>query len=426
MATKVALKVALTVRRTMTETNKMITKDLQLKALPKGVHKISTGLRYKSNGDNTGSFQGRYKMGGKLIQMSLGVYPETRLAEANQSHADNRTKVKMGIDPKRQQEQAVAANLSSGTTFADILPKAYADIQRGWKNGGKGYGFMTKMDAVVIPAIGEMEVSDIRPKHLADMARPLWHDKYPTIDKALLFTGQVLQWAEQNDYDADGGATQRARKILKKTSYEQANQRSMPYQDLPAFYATLGDDPTNLAFRLLILTGVRPGNAATARYDQLEGDIWHLRPDDMKRKADHWVPLSDAAIEVLALADTHATRHAEIVGKPKHYLFPSADSWQTGHVSMNNWTQSMRRAKIFGSAHGMRATFKMWAELTTRYDNLLIEEVLHHAVRGAVEQAYIRGHLAELRRPLMQDWADFVTGKTDAKVMSADDLKAIR
>ncbi|WP_411891946.1 tyrosine-type recombinase/integrase [Yoonia sp. SDW83-1] len=404
----------------------MITKDLQLKALPKGVHKISIGLRYKSNGDGTGSFQGRYKIGGKLIQMSLGVYPTVRLSEANQAHAENRNNAKMGINPKQQKEETIAANLSSGTTFADILPLAYADIQRGWKNGGKGYGFMTKMDAIVIPAIGTMEISEIRPKHLADMARPLWHDKYPTIDKALLFTGQVLQWAEQNDYEADGGAAQRARKILKKSTYEQENQRSIPFADLPAFYATLGDNPSDLAFRFLILTVVRPGNAAMARYDQLEGDIWHLRPDDMKRRADHWVPLSDAALDVLAKADAHATRHAEITGKEKHFLFPSADSWQTGHVSMNNWTQSMRRANIFGSAHGMRATFKMWAELTTGYDNLLIEEVLHHAVRGAVEQAYIRGHLAELRRPLMQDWADFVTGKTDAKVLSPEDLKRLR
>ncbi len=404
----------------------MITKDLQLKSLPKGNHKIMMGLRYKSNGDGTGSFQGRYTVGGDPVTMSLGTYPTVRLSEAKDEHTQHQLDARKGVNPKKVVEAVVKSNLSSGTTFADVLPKAYADIQRGWKNGGKGYGFMTKMDAVVIPAIGDMEVSEIRPKHLADMARPLWHDKYPTIDKALLFTGQVLQWAEQNDYEADGGAAQRARKILKKTTYEQDNQRSMPFEELPAFYATLGDNPTDLAFRLLILTGVRPGNAATARYDQLEGDIWHLQPDDMKRKADHWVPLSDAALEVLAMADAHATRHAEVTGNEKLYLFPSADSWMTGHVSMNNWTQSMRRAKIFGSAHGMRATFKMWAELTTRYDNLLIEEVLHHAVRGAVEQAYIRGHLAELRRPLMQDWADFVTGKTTANVLSAEDLKRIR
>ncbi|EBA11898.1 Arm DNA-binding domain-containing protein [Roseobacter sp. CCS2] len=187
----------------------MITKDLQLKSLPKGNHKIMMGLQYKSNGDGTGSFQGRYTVGGDPVTMSLGTYPTIRLSEAKDAHTQHQLDAKKGLNPKKAVEAVVQANLSSGTTFADVLPLAYADIQRGWKNGGKGYGFMTKMDAIVIPAIGTMEIAEIRPKHLADMARPLWQDKYPTIDKALLFAGQVLQWAEKNDSDADGGAAQR-------------------------------------------------------------------------------------------------------------------------------------------------------------------------------------------------------------------------
>ncbi|WP_299692714.1 integrase arm-type DNA-binding domain-containing protein [uncultured Tateyamaria sp.] len=403
-----------------------VTKDTQLRALPKGVHGIVVGLRFKANGDGTGSWQGRYRVGPRTVTMSLGTYPLNKLSAVRDEHLQNQLDAKKGINPKAEQEAEVQANLNASTSFRTILPMAYEDIRAGWKNGGKGYGFQTKMDDVVLPAIGDMPVDQIKPRDLANMCRKLWHDKYPTVDKALLFTGQVLAWAEDNDYGADGGAARRARKILGKTRYEQVNVKSMSYEVVPAFYASLGESLSDLALRFLILTVVRPDNAASARYDQLEGDVWHLQPSDMKRHADHWVPLSDEALRVLELAEPQAAKHREVAGLPHKYLFPSAQAYKTGKVSANDWTQSLRRNKMNATAHGFRSSFKMWAELTTPFESVLIEEALHHRARGDVEQAYIRGTLCELRRPLMQQWANFVVGKEKANVLDLDEMRRLR
>ena len=41
----------------------------------------------------------------------------------------------------------------------------------------------------------------------------------------------------------------------------------------------------------------------------------------------------------------------------------------------------------------------------------LAESALSHSLGGAVETAYLRNDLAEQRRELMQDWADYVQGQ---------------
>jgi hypothetical protein len=48
----------------------------------------------------------------------------------------------------------------------------------------------------------------------------------------------------------------------------------------------------------------------------------------------------------------------------------------------------------------------------------LAEECLAHAVGNSVVQAYQRSSMMERRRPVMQRWADYVTGKADAKIRS--------
>jgi integrase len=61
------------------------------------------------------------------------------------------------------------------------------------------------------------------------------------------------------------------------------------------------------------------------------------------------------------------------------------------------------------NVHGWRSSFRDWGSENEK-DPILLELSLGHAVGGAVERAYARSNLVELRRPLMQSWADHVTG----------------
>jgi len=57
----------------------------------------------------------------------------------------------------------------------------------------------------------------------------------------------------------------------------------MPWQEVPAFYASLSDGTvTHLALRLLILTGVRSGPLRFLREDQIKDDVWTIPGEAMK------------------------------------------------------------------------------------------------------------------------------------------------
>ena len=57
----------------------------------------------------------------------------------------------------------------------------------------------------------------------------------------------------------------------------------------------------------------------------------------------------------------------------------------------------------------MRSTFSQWAkEQGIRFD--LYETALAHAVGGNMERLYGSTDLLELRRPVMEAWADYLNG----------------
>jgi hypothetical protein len=77
----------------------------------------------------------------------------------------------------------------------------------------------------------------------------------------------------------------------------------------------------------------------------------------------------------------------------------------------------LRRMGVSGvtTVHGMRSAARSWmADQGIAFE--LAEACLAHTTSGVVA-AYQRSSLLEPRRPLMQSWSDFVTGKSDANVV---------
>ena len=76
----------------------------------------------------------------------------------------------------------------------------------------------------------------------------------------------------------------------------------------------------------------------------------------------------------------------------------------------------MERAKLTARPHGFRSSFRDWVAETTDTPHDVAETALGHKVGGSVERAYRRTDFIEQRRPLMERWADHVTGGTGAVV----------
>jgi integrase len=59
--------------------------------------------------------------------------------------------------------------------------------------------------------------------------------------------------------------------------------------------------------------------------------------------------------------------------------------------------------------HGFRATFRTWCE-DHGVEESVAEHALAHGLKDSVAKAYRRGTALELRRKVMQDWADHLSG----------------
>ena len=64
--------------------------------------------------------------------------------------------------------------------------------------------------------------------------------------------------------------------------------------------------------------------------------------------------------------------------------------------------------------HGLRSTFRDWVAERTDHPREMAEIALAHEMGSEVERAYRRGDMLEKRRRMMEDWANFISGRNQA------------
>ena len=120
----------------------------------------------------------------------------------------------------------------------------------------------------------------------------------------------------------------------------------------------------------------------------------------MKGRKEHRVPLSTQVIALLDKADMELGD-----GEDGSLVFPLPGGQQIG---INAFHQAIRRWGIPTTPHGLRSTFRDWAEEQTNAKHAAVEMSLAHVVGNRVERAYLRTDLLDQRRELMQSWADYL------------------
>jgi integrase len=110
------------------------------------------------------------------------------------------------------------------------------------------------------------------------------------------------------------------------------------------------------ALELGILTAARRNEVLGARWDEIQGDLWTVPAERMKRKREHRIPLSRHALKLLAALPREGA-----------YVFAGA------RVSKPIPLMSIRDVLVkMGSKttmHGFRSTFRDWAAEQTNYPN---------------------------------------------------------
>jgi integrase len=151
----------------------------------------------------------------------------------------------------------------------------------------------------------------------------------------------------------------------------------------------------------IALTAARVGEATGARWSEInvQSATWTIPAGRMKMGRAHVVPLSSRAMEIVAEAAKH--RVGDYVFTGQHDGKPI--SRNTVH------DMSVRVTDGRASPHGFRATVRSWmANEGVPFD--IAETVLAHA-KEKIVAAYQRSNMVEVRRPIMERWAQFLSGE---------------
>ena len=375
----------------------------QCKALGPGKHADGRGLWLFVSGAGGRSWVYRYNVAKKRREMGLGPFPAVSLAEARTTRDKWAELLRAGKDPKavRDAEQARAA--APGRTLADVVNGKLDALRPTLRDGGEAGRWLSPLKVHVLPKLGKMDVEQITSQDIANTLRPIWHSKPSAAIKAFRRLSMSLEHGAALGFDVDLGAARKARILLGAQDHKETHIPAMPWQDVPTFYGTLtGGSTSELALRLLILTGVRSRPIRYAHASQFDGAVWTVpgegegaRQKGKKGKVEDFrVPLSAEAQAVAAKA-LEASRDG--------FLFPGASK---GVISDMTLSALMKRRGLVARPHGFRSSFRTWAA-----ENGVAEHVaelcLSHSIGTKVSQAYRRTDQLDARRNVMEAWGRF-------------------
>ncbi|PZP57556.1 MAG: integrase [Delftia acidovorans] len=345
----------------------------------------------------------RIMVDGKRRDIGLGRLEDVSLSQARDAARDKSRLVRQGLDPLPAPQLAPVENVVR--TFRATAEEYVESKRDGWRNEKHRAQWTATLEAYAYPEIGEKDVGEIGIDDVLRVLRPIWSSKTETATRLRGRIESVLGYAAVRE-GRSGINPASWRGVLDKILPAPDKVRTrehhpaMPIAEAPAFMLTLEDvaGASALALRFLILTAARSGEVRGATWAEvdMQAGIWAVPAERMKAGAAHRVPLSGQALALLESLPRFAG---------SDLLFPSPRGGQLADMAM---TALMRRRGLAYVPHGFRSTFRDWAGDHTEYPREIVEAALAHAVGNRVEAAYRRKDALERRRPLMQDWANFL------------------
>ncbi len=366
-----------------------------------GRYSDGDGLHLFISKGGSKSWVQRIRIDGRRRDIGLGGYPAVSLAQARKRASDNRSAVADGKDPVADKRRPKTPTLKEA---AYTVHKANRPR---WRNEKHASSWIQTLERHAFPEIGNKRIDKIGRADVLAVLTPIWTSRPETARRVRQRMRTIFGWAMANELIEANPAGEAIDGALPSMPKVKAHLRALPYHEVASALSTVDESQTSPAskhcLKFLVLTAARSGEARGATWDEIdiEGATWTIPGSRMKAGAEHRVPLSAQALDVLMLA-----RELE---DGSGLCFPSP--LRPGRMlSDMTLTKVLRKVGLANRAtvHGFRTSFKTWTMEQTDTPWAVGEAALAHQLGGSVEQAYARSDLFDRRRVLMQQWADYL------------------
>ena len=255
----------------------------------------------------------RYRWNGKRLKAKLGQYqksaPKYTLIMARTEADRKLADLKLGNNPfliardRAQQQDADALAKAARKTFAQ-LSDDYIEIyskpnKKSWKEDQR------ILNNDVVPLIGDMALEDIRKAEINDVIdNIIKRGSRISADHCFRILRAVFNWAASKGY---GDIEFSPMYGMKAPGPSKPRERVLSDEEIRSVWDWIETgsihDLTRCAFKLLLVTGQRPGDicglqkADVTIYDGKP--IWTIPGERYKNGMTHVVPLSDMAVGIL-------------------------------------------------------------------------------------------------------------------------------
>jgi integrase len=370
-----------------------------------GRYQDGDGLQLLVKPSGAKSWVLRIQVSGTRKDIGLGSAAVVTLREARDKADEMRRMYRNGFDPLKERRAARQVILAT-PTFREAAISAHGEHQGGWRNVKHRADWLSSLERFAFPGIGDLRIDEVTAPKIRDLLLPIWLERPETARRVRQRIKLVIDWATMKEYRLalDMSAISRA---LPRQPKSESHFAAMPYEDVPAFMASLrqsNETISRLALQFLIMTAARSGEIRGAVWNEIDlaAAIWTIPATRMKAGKEHVVPLGTGALAIL--------KHVEPLRERKDSpIFPGTKGQPLSDMTL---LKIMRDRSLPFSVHGFRSAFKTWAVEVTSFPDAVSEAALAHIDANKVRAAYSRTDFRQQRTALMAAWDNYL--RTDA------------
>jgi integrase len=348
------------------------------------------GLAYAAFLYGTRRFPGSDNPTDRLI----GVYPATGIAAAHAKAREWDTLIDKGVDPRDERvrlvDEAKKAKAAKENMAFSVVAEKYLKFAGGQRQIKDVRGIVERE---LLPAFDNRPIDSITPTEGKALIISIAQRGKPYMAKNTLAACKaIFGWA------LDERSPFAALKPKRLIGTLKPRQRLLTDDEVCALWvaAKKMQHPYGSLIRFIMLTGVRLHEASDARWDEITGNKWLVPPERFKSETYHLVPLSDAAMQLLADMPRNGPFLLSYDGVAPINSFSKNKEKIDALSGVSDWrVHDLRRVVRTGMAR-------------LRVDPSIAELVIGHGKKGLERVYELEEHEPEMREAL-ELWAERLT-----------------
>ncbi len=128
-----------------------------------------------------------------------------------------------------------------GLTFEQATRQVHKNLLPTWRNKKHAETWLSSVERYVLPEFGSRPIDTVQTADVLKVLQPIWTEKHETATRLKQRLAAIFDWAKGAGHYPHENPVSGVKKALPVVKRRPKHLDAMPWQDLPAFIAELGE-----------------------------------------------------------------------------------------------------------------------------------------------------------------------------------------